>query len=135
VSAGGRNLPRPTPETAPFWDGCRAGRLLIQRCAACGNRQFYPRLVCTRCAARRLEWLAASGRATVESFTVVRQAISPAYAGDVPYVVAIVRLAEGPTMMSNIVQCEPEQVAIGMAVTVVFEPLDADITLPKFRPA
>lgn len=130
-----RNTPRPTVETAPFWEGCRAGRLLIQRCADCGHRQFYPRLVCSSCTSRRLEWEAASGRATVESFTVVRQAISPAYAADVPYVLAIVRLAEGPTMMTNIVGCDPADVSVGMDLLVAFEPLDADITLPKFRPA
>jgi uncharacterized OB-fold protein len=129
-----RNIPRPTPETTPFWNGCREKRLLIQRCTACGHRQFYPRLICSRCQGSP-EWIEASGRATIETFTVVRQAISPAYAGDVPYVVAIVRLAEGPTMMTNVVGCDPAQLALGMAVTVVFEPLNAEITLPKFRPA
>jgi uncharacterized OB-fold protein len=129
-----RNIPRPTADTAPFWDGCREKRLLIQQCTACGHRQFYPRLICSRCHGRP-EWIEASGRATIETFTIVRQAISPAYAGDVPYVVAIVRLAEGPTMMTNVVECDPAQLAIGMAVTVVFEPLNAEITLPKFRPA
>ena len=135
MTGNARHVPRPTPETAPFWNGCREGRLLIQQCADCGHRQFYPRLVCSRCQSRQLEWIDCSGRATIESFTIVRQAISPAYAGDVPYVVAIVRLAEGPTMMSNIVQCDPERLAIDMPVTVVFDALTADINLPKFRPA
>jgi hypothetical protein len=128
------HLPQPTPETAPFWDACRQGRLLIQRCGTCGHHQFYPRLVCTRCLGQP-EWVQASGCATIESYTIVRQAISPAFADQVPYVVAIVRLEEGATMMSNIVACEPAKLTIGMRLTVVFEPADAKITLPKFRPA
>lgn len=129
-----RNIPRPTAETAPFWDGCREGRLLIQQCTGCGHRQFYPRLICSQCQGCPV-WIEASGKATVESFTIVRQAVSPAYAADVPYVVAILRLAEGPAMMSNVVQCDPGLLMIGMPVTVVFEPMSAEITLPKFRPA
>ena len=100
--SGARDVPVPTPETAPFWEGCREGRLLIQHCAACGHRQFYPRLLCTACGATAPAWIEASGRAVVESFTIVRQAIAPSRAPDVPYVLALVRLDEGPTLMTNI---------------------------------
>jgi uncharacterized OB-fold protein len=130
-----RDLPRPTPETAPFWDGCRAGKLLIQRCRACGHRQFYPRLLCTACSAPEPEWIEACGRAVIESFTIVRQAIAPDRAGDVPDVIALVRLDEGPAMMTNIVDCDPGEVAIGLPVRVAFERLSDDIHLPVFRPA
>ena len=71
----------------------------------------------------------------IESFTIVRQAISPARAGDVPYVIALVRLDEGPAMMTNIVDCDPAQVTIGLPVLVGFERLSDDIALPVFRPA
>ncbi len=135
MSDAARNVPEITPDTAAFWEGCREGRLLIQCCGACGHRQFYPRLVCSACGQLAPAWVEASGKGTVESFTVMRQAISPAYAADVPYVLAIIRLAEGPTMMSNVIGCDPDEVSIGMPVRVAFEPLTPEIALPKFRPA
>lgn len=130
----GRNLPHPTPETAPYWEACREQKLLIQRCSSCGHYQFYPRIICTECASRQVEWLPARGRGKVVSFTIVRQAISEAYAAEVPYVIALIQLDEGPTMMSNVVQSDPERLAIGMPVEVVFEAWSEEITMPKFRP-
>ena len=129
-----KNLPRPTPDTQPFWDACRKHRLLIQHCKSCGHHQFYPRLVCSECLGLELEWVEASGRGVVRSFTILRQAISPAYADDVPYVVALIRLEEGPTMMSNVVDCDAESVHIGMAVEVLFSAYTDEITVPQFRP-
>jgi uncharacterized OB-fold protein len=76
----------------------------------------------------------ASGRGKVMSFTIVHRAISKAYLSDVPYVVAIIELEEGPTMMSNIIQCEPKAVEIGMEVEVVFENWSYTITIPQFSP-
>jgi len=128
----GRNLPRPTPETAAYWEGCRQGKLMIQRCGSCGHYQFYPRLVCTSCMSTPVEWAQASGRGKVVSFTIVRQAISQAYAAEVPYVIALIQLDEGPTMMSNVIDCDPEQVKIGMPVEVTFETWSEDLTVPKF---
>jgi hypothetical protein len=130
--SGARDVPVPTPETAPFWEGCRAGRLLIQRCRACGHHQFYPRLLCTACDAPEPAWIAASGRALVESFTIVRQAITPGRTP--PYVLALVRLEEGPALITNIVGCDPAEVAIGLPVSVAFERLSEEIHLPVFRP-
>lgn len=130
----GRNLPRATPETAPYWDGCRDGKLMIQRCSSCGHYQFYPRLLCTECMSDQGEWISASGRGKVVSFTIVRQAISAAYAADVPYVIALIQLDEGPTLMSNVIQSDPERVTMGMPVEVVFEAWSEEITVPKFRP-
>ncbi|MBE3603221.1 Zn-ribbon domain-containing OB-fold protein [bacterium] len=130
----GKPVPAPTRETLPFWEGCRRGELMIQRCGECGHFQFFPRLYCARCMSERVDWLKASGRAEVTSFTIVRRPVSAAFAADVPYVVALVRLEEGPTMMTNIVGCPPERVAIGMAVEAIFERLTDEIMLPKFRP-
>jgi len=130
----GRNLPRATPETAPYWDGCREGKLMIQRCSSCGHYQFYPRLLCTECMSDQVEWVSARGRGKVLSFTIVRQAISEAYAADVPYVIALIQLDEGPTLMSNVIQSDPERVMMGMPVEVVFETWSEEITVPKFRP-
>ncbi|MEY3906713.1 MAG: hypothetical protein RIR59_1536 [Pseudomonadota bacterium] len=127
-------LPRPTPETAPFWAGCRDQKLLLQHCAACDTHQFYPRLVCATCLSDQLEWREASGRGTVETYTIVTRAVSEAYAADAPYVIALITLEEGPRMMSNVIGCDVTSVTCGLAVEVVFEPWSADITMPKFRP-
>ncbi len=128
-----RHFPRPTAETQPWWDACRESRLLLQRCAACGAHQFYPRMMCARCDSDAVEWVAASGRGRIRSYTVVRRPVSKAYAAMTPYVVALVELAEGPTLMSNIVDCVPEAVAVGLPVQVTFERWSAEISVPMFR--
>lgn len=127
-------VPTPTFETRPYWQGCKQRELRIQRCAACGHKQFFPRLYCTNCFSDRVEWMKASGRATITTFTIVRRPVSPAFADDVPYVVALVKLDEGPTMMTNITGCAPEQVAIGMPVAVTFEDWTEEIAIPQFCP-
>lgn len=127
-------LPRPTPESAPFWQGCRDGKLLLQYCGSCGTYQFYPRMICANCMSEQIEWREASGQGTVETYTIVTRAVSEAYAADAPYVIALITLAEGPRMMSNVMGCDVGSVRCGMQVEVVFEPWSADITMPKFRP-
>jgi uncharacterized OB-fold protein len=129
-----RFLPRPTPETAPFWQGCHDHKLLLQYCTACRKHQFYPRMICANCLSGPLEWREASGRGTVATYTIVTRAVSPAYAADVPYVIALIELEEGPRMMSNVIGCDVESVKSGIAVEVVFEDWTAEITVPKFRP-
>jgi hypothetical protein len=131
----GRYLPVSTAETAEYWAGCRRHELLIQRCADCETHQFYPRIMCTSCGGRSLRWVRASGRGTLKSFTIVRRAVSRAYAAEAPYVVALVELEEGPTMMSNIVGCSVEEVSMGMPLEVVFDDWAEGVTVPKFRPS
>lgn len=133
MSAAARPIPVATPVSQPFWDGCQRGVFLLQRCASCDVTQFYPRTLCSRCGGTELEWVQASGEAQIVSYTVVRRAITPAFAERVPYVVAIVRLAEGPQLMSHIVDCDPERVRVGAAVTLGFEDLDGEASLPVFR--
>lgn len=128
-------IPTPTHETRPFWEGCKRHELRIQQCGACGQFQFYPRLYCSKCFSERVDWVNASGRAKVTTFTIVRRPVSPAFKDDLPYVVALVTLEEGPSMMTNIVGCPPEQVAIGMPVAVTFEDWTEEISIAKFRPA
>jgi uncharacterized protein len=128
-------IPVPTEETRPYWEGCKRHELRIQRCAACGNHQFYPRLYCHKCFNDQVEWITASGRAKVLSFTIVRRPPSPAFKSEVPYVVALVTLDEGPTMMTNIIGCPPDHVMIGMPVKVNFDDWTDEISIPKFRPA
>ena len=130
----GKHFPRPTPVSRPYWDACREGRLLLQRCDSCGKHQFYPRILCSHCGGSTLAWAEASGRGTVQTFTVVRRPVSPGYAADTPYVIALIALAEGPVMMSNVVGCAPEDVGVGMPVEVLFETWSEEITVPKFRP-
>lgn len=129
-----RPLPQPTPLTAPFWKAARRRELMIQRCRACARHVFYPRVNCTHCGARDLEWVRASGRGTVYTYTVARRPTHPAFADKTPYVIAIVELDEGPRMTTNIVGCDPEAVRIGMAVEAVFEDVSAETTLVMFRP-
>lgn len=131
---GQKFIPRPRPETAAWWEGCRHHELLIQSCTKCGHQQFYPRIICTACMSESLEWTRSAGRGRVLTFTICRRAVSEAYAGDVPYVIALIQLEEGPTMMSNIVECDPDSVATGMLVEVVFEKWSEEITIPQFRP-
>ena len=130
----GKRFPRSTAATAAFWEGCQDQRLLIQRCAQCDHLQFYPRSICSACMSEDLEWKQACGRGKVRTYTVIRHPVSKAYAGEVPYVLALIRLEEGPTMMSALTGCDPEKVESGMPVEVVFERWSEDITMPKFRP-
>ncbi len=125
-----KTLPPLTPFTQPWFDGCARGELLLQHCAACGKYQFYPRILCSHCGAADPDWTVVSGRGHIASFSIVRRGISKAY--EAPYVVALIDLEEGPRMMSNVVGCDPETVAVGQPVTVSFEAWNDDITLPVF---
>ena len=126
-----RILPRPTPLSQPYWDGCREGVLRLQRCADCARFQFYPRCICSHCTGTRLEWQTVSGRGVLASYTVVQRGISAGYPA--PYVVALIDLAEGPRMMSSVTGAEPEELRVGAAVEVCFEQWSADIDMPLFR--
>jgi uncharacterized OB-fold protein len=130
-----RPLPVPDPLTAPFWQGARAHRLRLPRCQDCAQVHFYPRSVCPHCASARLEWVDASGKGTLYSFTVVQRAPSPAFKDKLPYVVGIVALDEGPHLMTNIAGCAPADVRVGMPVEVAWEDFDPAATLPYFVPA
>ena len=129
-------LPVPTPETRPFWEAARRHELCVQRCRACGNHFFYPRAACPHCLADDLEWRRVSGRGTLHTFTVVHRG-QRGFPLPAPYVIAIVELAEGPRLMTNLIGIEPDpaKIRIGLPVEVVFEDVSAEIALPRFRPA
>jgi uncharacterized OB-fold protein len=130
-----RPVPPTSPLTEPYWEAARAGQLAVQRCEQCGNRPFPPRANCPSCGASSLSWSPVSGRATVYSYTVALRPPHPAFADQLPLVVAIVQLEEGPRMVTNIVGCDPDDVEVGMAVEVASEPIDGtDIMLPVFTP-
>ena len=127
-------IPVPTPETQPFWDGCREGELRLQHCRACAHVQFPPRRYCSGCFSDELDWKPASGRASVRSWTLVTLPTSAAFIADLPYVMALLRLEEGPTMLSGIRGCEHDAVYIGMPVEVEFEARSDEIHVPYFHP-
>lgn len=116
-----------------FWDACNQGQLSVQVCGECGQKQLYPRVACTQCQGRQLRLELACGKGLVRSFTIIRRAVSAAFEPDVPYVVALVALDEGPTLMSNIVHCEVDQVSIGQRVCVTFE-ARGDQQIYQFEP-
>src|SRR5690606_27144723 len=103
-------LPKQTIETKEFWDACQEEKLLLQQCKACHHIQFYPRLMCTKCSSRDVEWICAQGEAKVKTYTIIHRPILPAYQKEAPYILAIVQLDEGPTMMTNIVNCPLESI-------------------------
>ncbi len=125
-------LPTPTPETQPFWDGCAAGELPYQRCRACGSVQRLPRSWCEHCHTQDLEWLRASGRGTLLSFTVVHRAPTAAWRDDAPYVIAIVDCEEGFRLMVNLAGGEQPGLAVGATVTIGFITRDG-VALPEAR--
>jgi uncharacterized OB-fold protein len=127
-------VPVVQPWARPFWEAARERRLVLQHCRACDRPIHYPRIACPRCGGDDLGWKEASGRGTIYSFTVVQANAPSAFREDVPYVVAVIRLAEGVQMLSNIVECDPDRLACDQPVEVTFELLDDEFTLPKFRP-
>lgn len=127
-------LPVVDPESRPYWEALREGRLLLKRCGSCSRQHHYPRELCPYCGSDALEWSPVRGTGSVYSFTVARRPAGPAFKQDVPYVVAIIELDEGARMMSNIVGIDPDEVRIGQRVAVEFEAVTAEITLPRFRP-
>lgn len=129
-----RPLPEPNTTTAPFWEACKAQKLLLQQCRACGQIQFYPRSLCTACSSDQLEWSAAHGTGTVYSYSTVYRALVPGFEDDTPYVVAMIELDEGVRLLSQVISCEPEEVFIGLRVSVIFEEAREGVVLPKFRP-
>ena len=124
-------VPRPTPTEQPFYDACAAGKLVLQRCQSCGRVLFYPRTHCDACQSDQLVWEDASGAGTIASYTVVRRGVSANF--EAPYVIALIDLAEGPRMMSQIVEASPEALAVGLYDKVDFAAWSEDITLPVFR--
>jgi uncharacterized OB-fold protein len=133
------NYEKPLPdvhdETRPFWDGCKKHELLLQKCLECGRFYFYPRSICPHCFSDHNTWMKVSGRGKVYSFTVSFRPATQAFLEDLPYNIAIVELEEGVRMMSNIVNCDNDDLVIDMPVEVVFDDVTAEFTLPRFKPA
>jgi uncharacterized protein len=129
-----RALPRPDHASRHYWQRAADGQLVVQRCVECGQYQFYPRALCASCAGDT-EWVDASGRGTLYTYTVIRQNRSEAFAALSPYAVGIVELDEGVRMMSNIVDCDVDDLRVGMALEVLLLKASDDVGLPFWRPA
>jgi len=114
AAAAGRADP-----SAPFFEACARGELIVQGCATCGHRQFYPRRWCLECDGTDLGWVPVSGDGELTTYAVVRRAPSAAHKHRVPYVIGIVKLIEGPQMMASIVDVEIDALIPGMAVRIV----------------
>ena len=130
---GNEPIPQPTPTTQPFWDATREHRLLLQRCAD-GHVFYYARTHCPECLSNELQWVEASGRGTLYSYTVARRPQSPEFAEDVPYVVAAITLAEGPRMTSLLVEADPDNIQVDGPVEVVWDDVSDQLSMPYFRP-
>lgn len=130
-------FPHPAPDAhaAPFFAALAARRLVIQRCAGCAELAHPPRAMCPLCGSTAFEWQQARGDGAVHSCAITRHAVHPAFAGRTPLATVEVRLREGVILTSNLVDVPPDEVAIGMAVEVVFEDIGAGIALPLFRRA
>ena len=119
------SAPTPSPETQAFWDAAAQGRFLIRRCTACGRAHWYPRPICPFCFSAATEWVEASGRGKIYAYSVMRRAPEP-------YVIAYVTLAEGPTMLTNLVDCDFDALAIGQEVRLKFSATDGGPPVPTF---
>jgi len=124
-------VPRPTPTEKAFYEGCRRSQLLLQQCDDCRHVIFYPRTHCDQCHSEQLSWHASSGHGVIASFTIVRRGVSADF--EAPYVIALIDLDDGPRMMSQIIDCDPELIRVDQRVTVDFAPWSEEITLPVFK--
>jgi hypothetical protein len=118
-----------------FYDFCQQRELRFQRCADCNAWRHVPREQCAQCGSRRWQWAKSHGLGVVFTWTVVARAMHPAFVADVPYAPVVVELDEGVRLVSDVVDCPPDELAIGMRVRVEFVDVTPDVTLPKFRRA
>lgn len=134
--AYGKPLPVPSPETRPFWEGCKRHEVWLPYCPRCQRFFWYPRDFCPRCFSWEVEWRRASGRGKVYTFAIHYRAFHPAWEREVPFVTAIVELEEGVRLYTQLVGVEPDpkHIRCDMPVEVVFEDVSEEISLPKFRP-
>ena len=128
-------IPTPSEDSVPYWEATKQHKLKLQQCRDCPSFWFPPAEVCSECTSDAYDWKPVSGKGRVFSFVIYHRAYHPGFKEELPYVVAVIELDEGPRMLSNVVGCKPEEVRCDMPVEVVFEDITDEMTLPKFRPA
>ena len=126
--------PRPAPESLPYWQAAKEHRLALPKCEDCDKFWFPPSRACPQCLSMNASFQTVSGRGKVFSFVTFHRVYRPAFAQDVPYVVALVELEEGPRLLTNILGISHEDVRCEMPVEVVFDDYDDEMSIPKFRP-
>lgn len=124
-------VPHPTQDSLPYWEAAGANKLRLQRCASCHTVRHYPQPVCPKCCSLEVEWIDASGRGTVHSWTVAHHAFHPAFKADLPYTLLIVDLEEGPRAMGRLDMAAATAPRIGLPVRLRF----GTDRLPIFTPA
>jgi uncharacterized OB-fold protein len=129
-----RPVPQIEPEAAPYWESLRAHAMAVQRCSGCGRFYFPPSTHCPGCLSDATEWTPVSGRGSVWASVTLHRAYHPAYADEIPYNIAIVALEEGPRVWTNVVECPPGDVRVGMPVRVRYDDVTPELTLARFVP-
>ncbi|GLF97320.1 Zn-ribbon domain-containing OB-fold protein [Streptomyces yaizuensis] len=128
-------LPEIDDFTRPYWEAAAEGRLLVRRCRGCARAHHYPREFCPYCWSADVVWETASGRATLYTWSVVHRNDLPPFRLRLPYVAAVVDLAEGPRMSTEIVECPPEALRVSMPLEATFRRAAPELCLPVFRPS
>jgi uncharacterized OB-fold protein len=127
-------LPKPSKWSQPFWDNTKKHKLTLKKCKDCGHIDHPPYLYCTNCSSDNSEWVEASGKGRLLAYAVNTYMVPFPFWDDMPYVVAMIELDEGVRMISNIVECNHNELKNGMDLEVVFDDVSAEFTLPKWRP-
>ena len=125
-------LPEPSPDTAPYWEGLNNSKLLLQTCATCNKVRHYPRPMCPYCHSMEHTWKPATGRGTVQSWTIAHHAFHPGFKAELPYILVTVDLAEGVRMQAQLRGSKADVLKIGLPVKVAYELAAKDLTLPVF---
>jgi uncharacterized OB-fold protein len=127
-------LPEINDENRPFWEAAQRHELIMQKCLDCAQYRYPPASICPHCLSMKAEWTRVSGRGRVYTWTVFHQVYHPAFKDEVPYNIAVVKLDEGPQLISTVVDCNNEDLYLDMPVEVVFDEVTEEVTLPRFRP-
>jgi len=129
------NKPLPVIETwnASYWQAAKRHEFVAQKCLTCGYVHLPPGPACTNCLSPEQDWVRLSGKGTIYSYGIYHQLWHPGFKEDLPYNVALIELAEGPQIISQVVGCKNEDLACGLAVEATFEDVTPEVTLPKFR--
>jgi uncharacterized OB-fold protein len=130
-------VPRPAPPVTElsqgFWDAVAIKQLAVQKCRACDMLRHYPQPLCPACRSNEFDWAPVSGRGEIYSYTVAHRAFHPAWKAHVPYVIATIELEEGVRMVCDLLEVDPERVAIGQRVEVAFAELPGQGWMPRFE--
>ena len=132
-TAYAKPLPALVGLTKEFYGWCRQRELRFQRCARCQAWRHVPRELCAECGSPDWRWEKSGGRGRVFTWTLVARAMHPAFQQDVPYAAVVIEMEEGVRLISQVLDCPPDELAIDAPLEVVFEDVTEDVTLPKFR--